>query len=410
MRVVVANPVRQYSHRTAFALQEGQMLERYLTPIWYDPRRFPYPLLRLLPQPMRGHALEQLEKRSFPRLDPAHVTTYPLWRGLMTAVTTARSRRTKTREDRMFRLYREFDAWVAGKLSRIPCDLFVGYEMAALLSFEACRRRGIACVLDLAGVHWRTQRRRLGTEAAPPGEAEVVKDQELAVADLILTPSTFAEASLREAGIEPARIARVPFGMDPETFRSKKRYRREGRFTVLYVGALTVRKGFADLLEAVARPRLPGVDLILVGGMDDGESLLEGFEGAYRHVPFTRHEDLVRLYQDADVFVLPSHEDSFGMVVVEAMACGTPVIVTETTGARDAVRDGLDGYVVAPRDVSALRARLSYLRDHPEAVEAMGRRAHEHAASWTWAVYGERLRGVLGVLRSHLQTREGRRA
>lgn len=406
MRAVVANPVRQYSHRTAVALQEDGQLERYLTSIWYDPRRFPDRLVGLLSRPLRRPLVEQLEKRSFPRLEPNRVTAYPFWRAAATMTATARARGAPDRERRLFRLCREFDAWVARKLARLPCDVFVGYEMASLRSFEACRRRSIPCVLDLAAVHWRTQRRLFGGDDGP-GEIEAVKDEELARADLILTPSAFAELSLREAGIDAGRIARVPFGMDPETFRPKSRYRNRSDepFTILYVGGITPRKGIETLLEAVAEPRLPGVDLILVGGMDDGGALLRRFADVCRYLPFTRQEDLVPLYQQADVFVLPSRADSFGMVVLEAMACGTPVIVTDTTGACDAVRDGRDGYVVPVGDAGALRSRLVSLRDHPAEAEAMGRRAHEQAAAWSWAAYGTRLRAVLGALHEKRSSR-----
>jgi glycosyltransferase involved in cell wall biosynthesis len=85
------------------------------------------------------------------------------------------------------------------------------------------------------------------------------------------------------------------------------------------------------------------------------------------------------------VFVLPSLQDGFGLVVYEAAACGLPVIISENVGAT--VRDGQDGFVVPIRDAEALAAKLLYLYEHPAERQAMGRSARQFVSRYTWPAY-----------------------
>jgi glycosyltransferase involved in cell wall biosynthesis len=93
-------------------------------------------------------------------------------------------------------------------------------------------------------------------------------------------------------------------------------------------------------------------------------------------------------YADSSVFVLPAIEDGYPLVVLEAMASGRPVVVSENTGTKDAVRDGVDGFVVPIRSPDALAEKLQWLLDHPAERAAMGRAARERALQFPWERYG----------------------
>ena len=94
------------------------------------------------------------------------------------------------------------------------------------------------------------------------------------------------------------------------------------------------------------------------------------------------------LYSQASVFVLPSIEDGFGQVIVQAMACGIPVITTTNTGGPDVITDGKDGFIVPIRDSRAIAERLEHLYRHPDAREAMGHAALETVRKWNgWERY-----------------------
>jgi len=110
-----------------------------------------------------------------------------------------------------------------------------------------------------------------------------------------------------------------------------------------------------------------------------------------RHIPDVPKVELLRYYSNASVFVLPSVADAQPLVVLEAMACGLPVIVTENCGSTDFVRDGIDGFVIPIRDVEALKDRLLFLYKDEAKRRQMGDQARTRVQEFTWEQYGRRL-------------------
>jgi glycosyltransferase involved in cell wall biosynthesis len=189
-----------------------------------------------------------------------------------------------------------------------------------------------------------------------------------------------------EQGVPESKLLRVHFGFAPERFHIQPEAKTDNTFRVLFVGAISLQKGVQYLLEAFRRLDLPDAELVLVGGtFPDSKTFLPQYEGLYRHVPFVPQADLVEFYNTVSVFVLPSLQDGFGMVVYEAAACGLPVIVSENVGAT--IRDGQDGFIVPIRDPEALADRLLRLYRDPVLREAMGRSAHAYVQQFTWEAY-----------------------
>jgi glycosyltransferase involved in cell wall biosynthesis len=100
---------------------------------------------------------------------------------------------------------------------------------------------------------------------------------------------------------------------------------------------------------------------------------------------------LAKRMHAADCLVLPSRHDSFGMVVVEAMAAGCPVIVSDQVGAKQAVTEGESGWVIPAEDTDALADRMQWCIDHIDAVRSMADAAREDASEYSWEAYRERV-------------------
>jgi glycosyltransferase involved in cell wall biosynthesis len=152
------------------------------------------------------------------------------------------------------------------------------------------------------------------------------------------------------------------------------------------VGTITRRKGIHLIIDAFKKLNIPNSLLEIVGPVSDGGDLLENLPDNIKHVPYLNHDELVSYYQRADVFVFPSYLDSWAMVVLEAMACGTPVIISENTGSRDAVEKG-GGFVIPVDDANALMEKILYFYQNPEIIESTGRKAHQIAQHYTWQHY-----------------------
>jgi glycosyltransferase involved in cell wall biosynthesis len=190
------------------------------------------------------------------------------------------------------------------------------------------------------------------------------------------------------------RAELVPPGVDTAEFVHGP---PPGSPTVLYVGRIqrTSRwKGVQVLLQAFAllARELPAARLVLVGDGDDVSTLRAQAAtlGVADHVDWRgalAGDDLVRAYQQAAVVALPSltEAESFGMVLIEAMACGRPVVASRVGGIPQVVRDGVDGLLVAPGDVMALAAALRTLLDDGSLRESMGAAGRAAAvATWDW--------------------------
>jgi glycosyltransferase involved in cell wall biosynthesis len=119
---------------------------------------------------------------------------------------------------------------------------------------------------------------------------------------------------------------------------------------------------------------------------------LKKFDGFYKAIGPVPQKELYKYYSNSSVFVLPSIEDGFGMVINQAMSCGLPVILTENTGGYDIVRDGIDGFIIPIRDVEKLKEKILYLYENPEICKQMGQNAKERAKSgFSWEDYGNKI-------------------
>jgi glycosyltransferase involved in cell wall biosynthesis len=380
--ILIAHPELQHSHQLGLALYETGLLGTYLhgAPLPKEPRDAIPPTRRRLVswcRPVRR----------------AITYALPHWqlKGLHA-------------------INRLYDWQVARRLNEFGCVAVVAYENSALAIFREAKRLGIICILDAASVHHRFQ-----TAAVPgsnPSSVEVRKDHELEMADLVITCSRFAAESYVAAGVPSDMVRAVLLGVDSLRFRPSDRACKSvgrGGIRFCYVGQLTRQKGVDLFPDVCARLRSGGLDfgLSIAGSMagvtPDLVSRLRGIADLAGFVP---HSGLVDFYRSADVFVFPSRFDSFGMGVTEALACGLPVIVTENVGAKDLVRDGVNGWVIPPGDANALAERMSWCAANPEEVRTMSFAARQSAEARSWAVYR---REVVDTIRNFLEQRLSRR-
>jgi len=179
-------------------------------------------------------------------------------------------------------------------------------------------------------------------------------------------------------------IRYAPPGVDAGRFTPSTQPRLAGRRDILCVGRLDdPRKNVGLLLEAFAR--LPDAlratsRLLLAGSAGPTPDFwlrvqALGLRDSVEFVSSPSQEKLVRMYQRAAVFALPSDEEGLGIVILEAMACGVPVVATRCGGPEGVITNGTDGFLVPRDDAASMAVQLNRLLDSPELNEAMGRRA-----------------------------------
>jgi D-inositol-3-phosphate glycosyltransferase len=170
---------------------------------------------------------------------------------------------------------------------------------------------------------------------------------------------------------------------------------RPGTFHLLFAGRIQRLKGPQVLIKAAAllRSRRPDIDLQLtilgaVSGAKDFNLLslisAAGLDDVATHHPPVNAPELASWYRSADVVVMPSYSESFGLVALEAQACGTPVVATRVGGLSRAVFDGRTGLLVDGHKASDWASALESLHDDPETRLDMGRAASVHAQGFGW--------------------------
>jgi len=184
----------------------------------------------------------------------------------------------------------------------------------------------------------------------------------------------------------------------------RARHRLPSRY-FLYVGRLVRDKGVFELLDAYARLETglrSNVGLVFAGSGSDHRELVQRsakiMPGIIQFLGFVHREELPEIYALAEGLIFPTHSDPWGLVVNEAMACGLPVIVTSVAGCTlDLVQDGWNGFVVPPRDASALARATASLAENPELRMEMGNRSRERIEAYSPAAWAQ---GILEAAKS----------
>jgi glycosyltransferase involved in cell wall biosynthesis len=217
------------------------------------------------------------------------------------------------------------------------------------------------------------------------------EEQEYKFADLITVPSEFVKKSFLQMGVDENKIIKIPYGARLDRFQ-KVAEPSNANFRVLWVGAVSIRKGFLDALTAFQSLKHPHKEFIVIGSVEPlVRSILQtqSLEGVHfkGNIP---NQDLPFWYSSSHVFVLTSIEEGLAYVQGEALACGCPVIATTNTGAEDLFENGKEGFIVPIRSPGVILERLQEFVDTPNLRGEMGALGLERVHKLSgWDSYGD---------------------
>ena len=395
--VLMSHPTGNQNVRNALrSLVEHHMLAEFWTTVAWNPGS---KCNRLLPSRLQS----QLGRRAFAEAPRERVKCAPSREIVRLGVRSSPLERLLCSGERPFSIigiYRHFDGRVARRLSEIGVDAVHAYEGGALRTFRQARQQHIPALYELPSSHWHWEHKLLSEEAERNPEFAGLlpklkdsaghmkwKDEELLLADYVFVPSQHVRLTL--AGVVPdEKIRVISYGAPPVRRRQRISCDSSRPLKVLFVGELNQRKGIGYLLDAIDMLG-SRVELTLIGRRFAANPRVDEACSRWRWFEALPHSDVMDRMQQADVLVLPSLAEGCALVVLEALACGLPVIVTPNTGSLEFVGDGKEGFVVPICRADAIADRLITLDRDRELLTHMSHNAQLTAERQSWEFYRE---------------------
>ena len=287
--------------------------------------------------------------------------------------------RFQTVDEQKLTAQRQFDIWMSRILEEKKNEIdrnvvFIGRAVSSELSFQVIKNYGGRCVLSSQWMHPIKHKRMLEEAFSDANISYILTPmdriqkqlREIEICDKIWCPSKLAFDSYVENGVSIKKLFVSPLGVDINYFKPHEMASKGSldHLVILFVGNINIEKGVHILIEA-----------ILVSGISSCKLILNGAVANYFQLTLNRllkslndigvdvtvgSGDPLKNYQMADLFVLPSLHEAFGLVVLEAMACGLPVIVTDQVGALDYVVEEENGFVVSAGSVKQLADKIKF--------------------------------------------------
>ncbi len=384
--ICFAGPRDRY--QSALALQENHALEALVTEAYFG--KF---------WAETGLAGQNFHRFASARHHPDIPATKAV-RSLGAFVRTLRARLDRRKDSPHLAIADRLLGEKAGQVALRRRAPLIGYSYYAAAAFRMMAGSGLPRILFQVHPNGKYLRElfRQEIEKVPEARASLMEEAEMsplfaandeacAMADAVICASTFTRSSLAAAGsVAPAHV--VGYGVDLDVFTARSAAPAAKPLTVGFVGALSQRKGARYLLGALAALPKGAARLILYTRAAIDRDLVRGFESVDVELRSGLSDAaLAADLRRCDLVALPSIAEGFGLVILEAMACGVPVLCTTSTGGADFIRHRRNGLLIEPGSVAAIEQELAWALTHRDELFQLGQAARAEAEKHTWAEY-----------------------
>ena len=226
------------------------------------------------------------------------------------------------------------------------------------------------------------------------------------MSDLITTVSKSVAQELKEYDLDPGQVSLIHNGVDEELFHPKKIKSLNEKKYIMYAGRIDREKGLFDLVECgkiICKER-SDVSFIVAGSGRDLKKVIRktkkaGIQDRFIFVGQVEKDQMIKLYQNAALFILPSYHEGLPTVILEAMSCGLPVVATDVRGNQDLVSNGENGILIPSRNPEKMAREISRLLEDDNLREKLGKNARKTIEkNYTWNVISNRILGFYNSL------------
>lgn len=414
-KVIVAHPGRQHSFRVAKALKDGGMLYKYATTVYNKESSI---LMRILKSFLNKDNYDRAQRRKCNDLKDDDVVQFCEIDGLLLLalqrIDFTRYFSVKYNEY----ISRKFQRKLAKYIIYNNADAVISYDTNSTILFQILKEKAphVKLIMDNAHPnrhylyhsyheHWDSVGdfyRTLEACGYLTNEGRSEKfGLEAKLADYHIVASSYSTKALEYENIPLDNIYRVPYGVDKNKFLDSQRVYDGKTINVLFVGEVNQRKGIKQLLDAAKDINMPNVVFNIVGaGREYCKDLYEPYKKYVNFLGRVPFEELLNQFQTSHIFVFPTMGEGFGLVLLEAMAAGLPVITTANCGGSDIVTEGEDGFLISVGDVKALKEHIMWFLHNPKEAEEMSKHAVAKAKQYTWTAYEDGIRKCINDILS----------
>jgi glycosyltransferase involved in cell wall biosynthesis len=305
-----------------------------------------------------------------------------------------------------------FDKDLSKKLPRLSFDAFWGFQGSCYHCLKESNALRLESICEMTMPHVPFAKRILNEESALhpewadsigftsfPANYEQRLIEEPQIAKRVIAISSFLKNTLVQEGIEAEKITVIPLGFDATTipFHQESESVANRPLRLLYVGRVTQGKGIKYLLEAMKSFGKNDVELHIIGNIYGSGAAFKSYCDLYTYSKGVSQAELFKMYKQYDALVLPSIMEGFGLVTIEAMGAGLPVITTPNTNATEVIRNGINGFVVPIRDSNAIANAITTLRNMDDAsYQQMRHEARKVALQYTWDTHKDAVAAFIG--------------
>lgn len=406
MKVIVAHPGKQHSYKTAEALYENNLLCKYITTVYNKPSIISKLINLFFPKFIK----DKFNQRRSEILPDYIVDTQCALLGLILLYIYKLPINKKIIDYFYRKVEDNFGLKVAKIAIKMNVDAVIMYDTTCNECFKYLKNKAphIKRIQDVSIANRLFMKDNYIKDIVKTKTNGLKKEQihlwdeknifrykeEIELSQYFIVASEMSKRSIIYTTKQNKNIYVIPYGVTNKFFKSSVSTKiHTSPLKLIYVGLICYRKGLHHLLPLVSHFFKDTVELTLVGYYHPNNSLYKTYKD-YPNIKFTgqiNHKELYKYYQEADVFVFPTLGEGYGLVILEALSCGIPCIVSNLAGGDDAIENGKNGFVFEGGNDSDLIDKIQWFIDHPNQLKEMSNYCKNVAKQYTWERYGQKL-------------------
>lgn len=401
MKIIVAHEGKQHSFRTAEALLQKGYLYKYITTI-YDK---PHSLTRMVKHLLRGDAKKKCASHRTDALPDEKVLQFCEWKGLLRLFLSKIPALYKHFPHYYDWLHDSFGRKVAEYAIRNNVDAVIMYDTNANECWKILKEKApqIKRIQDVSIANRlfmkenfikdieRTHDENIKVEQVELWDENNCKRylEEIRDSEYFLIASNVVKRSMMFCGVREEHMFMAPYGVDFNKFNFVQKQPLQKPLKLVYVGQVNYRKGIHHLLKVMDSFKEDDVELFLAGGYTETTPFYQQYKDRknIHFLGFVTRDVLANLYQKCDVFVFPTLGEGYGLVILEALSCGVPCIVSDLAGGDDAIIEGYNGFKFEAGNDKDLRNKIQWFIDNPDNLPEYSLNSRKSVEKQTWQSY-----------------------